>query len=193
MDTLLGGARRLDQDVLWYATVTSVATFLPETFMAQVSKDERISKTLPLLWDGCMEDTRFVAQIRDSVWQRLTYVATAEDTQVQRLRSDCIQATLTSFAFLNQRVFLCAKAMPWALTLGDIAKNVDTLIENKEHQDDSIAIKILKLDSLGGGTPALYHLVSFLDHKANPDLDQSLALVTQSHTPPFHMSSSRRK
>ena len=56
MDTLLGGARRLDQDVLWYATVTAVATFLPETFMAQVSKDERISKTLPMLWDGCMED-----------------------------------------------------------------------------------------------------------------------------------------
>ena len=149
MDTKLNGVKKLKPEVLWYAAVSSVATFLPETFMAQVAVDERVCRILSDLKDGCNDESLFVGEIKPHVWMRLAYTATSEMQHEDRLRDDCMLATQVAYAFLDYRVFSTARSMPWSLTQGDIVKNLQELYESKDPMGDPIAAKILRLKEQG--------------------------------------------
>ena len=72
------------------------------------------------------------------------------------LRDACIQACHLSVAFLAQRVFSVARALPWSLTLGDVEQMLVQLQEGQELVIDPVTQNILRLLELGRYEHSLY-------------------------------------
>ena len=144
VDTKLHGIKKITADIKWYAAVGSIATFVPDAFCASVSEDDRLCRRLHELEQVVEDELEFAFRISDFVWKRLALAAKSA-LWAMDMKNACLTAVHKSVAFLAHRVFSTARSLPWSLCEGDIDANVKALADSGDHQDDPVAIKIIRL------------------------------------------------
>ena len=149
-ETKLHGIKKLNDDIRWYAAVACVATYVPEAFMLEVAEDDRVCRRIEELERTTFEELEYIFHIPSYVWQRLASVAKSALWE-NSLRTSCLDAAQVCVGFLGHRVFSAARALPWALTLGDVAKNLEDLLAMEGPLEDPTARKIKQLIELGSG------------------------------------------
>ena len=146
----LHGVKRLSPAVKWFAAVSAAVAPLPESFMYEVSKDERVAIRVDVLERVCLDELTLLYTVRKSTWQRLAYRC-GSALHTQRLTRDCLAAAQVAMAFLAHRVFSEARALPWSLCYGDMDKNLQELLDDEEDPSDPTAWKIRRLLEMDDG------------------------------------------
>ena len=155
LETKLHGVKKLNDDIRWYLAVASIVTWIPEAFELAVAEDDRICRRLEELEEVVQEELDYVFRIEKFVWQRLAFVAKGLLWEGE-LMDACLQSCHLSVAFLAQRVFSVARALPWSLTLGDVEQMLVQLQEGQELVIDPVTQNILRLLELGRYEHSLY-------------------------------------
>lgn len=145
-DYYIHGWARMSDAMRLFVGVTSMASYVPDAFLAATLEDDRVVKHLSSMEECVNEEVGYLCQLPDSVWDVL---ASACRSTSRQLRSSTIQAAHLASGFLNTRVFEAAKQPPWSLCHGDRRANLLRLRDLPDMPGEATTAKLWKLLRLG--------------------------------------------
>lgn len=112
---------------------------------AELLEDDRILQYWPSLWGKVQTSFERGVSISPPAFERLMVASNINAAQaaadeapsphdVARARSDVVLSSLTTLSFVKRKMKNTGESLPWSLTLGSPAANLDSLVK-KKHED----------------------------------------------------------
>jgi hypothetical protein len=174
--SLIHGYKKASREVREYLVIATVSAQGPETVAKGLFEDDRFFMVGASLRGGVEQKIDQISKYSQLIWKRLAAVVD-DGVSYMDLRHKCLYAILIGGAYLQMDVFSDLERMPYALTQGDIAANVQRINEtSEEHLVEELPLKIKR--GLGVGLQS----ESFVDGLAHwKTASCSVAATEQGH------------
>ena len=103
----------------------AIVARVPDAAHLELMEDARLLRRMQEMKQAVAEEMQWIASISDFVWSTLGSVFAGMDAD--HLKSRCIKSAYVAKAMFHKRVFVEASKLPWSLTQGDIAANLNAL------------------------------------------------------------------
>ena len=142
----INGLSRLSPEIRRYLVTATIASHPCDALMAEILEDDRVLRRLDHLKATFREETEWIASIGKFTWSRLASLA---GRTPQGVRHDCMRAATIAGGYIDRKIFATVSRPPFALAIGDIAANLDTLALSVQVPQDDVSMKLHTLMRLG--------------------------------------------
>lgn len=149
---------KLTEPIKKFVVVAAVSSHVSDGWLTELLKDGRVPLNMDALEAALQSQYEWLVKLPIGVWKLLAAVAGVSGTA---LRTMVMESGHVQIGFLHNRVIKHARAMPWALCIGDIEENLKHL-KASEEPDDLVTWKIWRLLQLGYSMHQLVNAVSLL-------------------------------
>ena len=173
---LLGGAARATSTVRKYFCVASVSAQAPEKVLCSLLEDDRFLRHGASMRTSMVDQLEQLCAYPRLLWERMAMVINDGVSWLQ-IRHECLYASTIGCGYLEMEMFEDLDILPFKLTQGDIAANVNALIAQPRHTvHDETALKIKTAAGLGHHVQGLIDGVCLMR-----DLAATINVVEQGH------------
>lgn len=146
-DYYIRGARRLDDMVVNYAVIASLASRPTDGMMAIVLEDDRLVQKFEEVRSEMLTELEWLVGIGDKTWA--LFAGLIPNCSVSRLRTDILLAASTAAAYVAVGPFRALQKLPWSLAVGDVEENLKQLANEKDAPADRVGGKFYHPARLG--------------------------------------------
>ena len=140
----IGGFNRLTPAMIRYAVIAAVASRPSESLSVALLEDDRAVMNIDSYEAQLREELEWVYSVDLQVFQLLGTLV-GPDAHATALRTDCIDASHVSCAYIYEHFLKEVRTLPWRLAIGDIDANLDALAADGAGVEDSVSKKIRQL------------------------------------------------
>ena len=140
------GSNMLQKEEIRFCYIIGLVSYVPETFVELMLRDNRLLKHGIDVLESAIEELQLLESVTSEVWTCLAGHVGGSPTD---LRHQVISGCHVSLAYLDKRVFSTLTSLPWSLCIGDIAQNLQDLLEDEEMPHEVTAQKLWSLGKSG--------------------------------------------
>ena len=133
--------------VLQFLVISSLVCYPCEGLLQALMPDARLCLHMLALQGVFGEELAWLQSLSRQVWHRLAGTID-HSLGPWELRDEVLKCTLVSGGYLHQRLWQPLSVYPWKLAVGDLKKNLATLVNNPQ-PDEPFASKVWNLHRLG--------------------------------------------
>ena len=137
----LNGYKRKSPEVDQFVGIIALASYPADAALRVLLEDSRLCRCADDVLAEIDHEAAFLTNLPESVWVAVGSVSRFTGSE---MRSESLEAAHLSVAFMWYRIFSQVRSLPFSLCVGDIAENLDRLMDGDE-PSESVAGKIWSL------------------------------------------------
>ena len=155
----------------------AVSAHVSDSVVYDLMQDDRLCRRLPEVDVNMHLEVAYVNSLDPLVWTTLANLV-GESGSPQQLMSDALVAAHAAAAYIDERLFVPARGMPFALCSGDVHMNLELLGRPGPMHEDEATQRIASLVRMRHSRAELVRLVSMFN-----ELSWSSKKVEEDHAP----------
>ena len=173
----ISGYSRLEPRLRRWCAIVAVSAHVSDSVVYDLMQDDRLCCRLPEVEDNMHLEVAYVNSLDPLVWTTLANLV-GESGSPQQLMSDALVAAHAAAAYIDERIFVPARGMPFALCSGDVHMNLELLGRPGPMHEDEATQRIASLVRMRHSRAELVRLVSMFN-----ELSWSSKKVEEDHAP----------